>query len=90
MKKIFIVLFICISCFIIESCVNVPENPIYITVINKTEESILVTNLSIAIQVGMSNTTTIEKGSTAKVTGVNTGRKYGSRVFYFDTEWEIR
>jgi hypothetical protein len=82
MRRIFLI-FACVLFFSIESCVDVPENPVYVTVVNITNEKILVTNLPTSIEVGSSKTTVIEKGSTIEVTGVYTKRKYGSRTFYW-------
>jgi hypothetical protein len=88
MKKLFLIFLIvfCISC----GSFSIPDNPVYVTIINHTGEEISVTNLFFSVQVGMIRTTAVEKGSRVSVNGVTSGRSYGSRVFYFDSEWEIR
>lgn len=90
MKKVCILIFYCIVCI---SCINIPDHPAYITIINHTNEKIRVTNLPAPISIGMTQKTQVNKvnkGSEVEVTGVDTKHSYGSRIFHFDTEWEIK
>ena len=87
MKKVFIIIFYCIVCI---ACINIPEHPVYIAIINHTNEKIWVTNLPMPISIGMTQATQVNKGSRVEVTGVDTKHSYGSRIFHSDSEWEIR
>jgi hypothetical protein len=73
----------------ISSCINIPNDPVYIYVVNHTQESIWVTNLPMDIPSGSGNTTSVEKGSKVDVKGVDSKYKYGSRTFQVDSQWDV-
>jgi hypothetical protein len=87
MAKIFL---LAIFSLALSSCLYIPTNPVFVHVINHTEESIHVTNLLISISVGGSMTTQVDKGSHVEATGTSSHRSYGTRYFYVDAEWEVK
>jgi hypothetical protein len=85
------VLAVCVIIFLIfSSCIDIAENPVFINIINHTEEKISVTNYPFSVDVGSNVTIQVEQGSEVTVTGVKTHRNYGSRRFFADANWEVK
>jgi hypothetical protein len=105
MKKYYFIFLIIIfsSVFLFSSCDftsdnNPPKVYISINLINRTKESILVyagANIfvlifpSSTIPPGAQQSIVVEKGETVSFYGQTSHKNYGSRSFYFETQWEI-
>ena len=88
MRKLLLLLFTVFLVF--NSCIDIPENPVFITVINDTGEKIWVTNFPIPVDMHTSITVQIEQGTEIKAIGVETEYNYGSRHFYTDSVWIVK
>jgi len=85
---------------VITSCTNIFEQKEYVSVYieNQTEEDILVyTGMyimlisvpSAIIQTGNSQSVLTGKGENVSVSGKDSGKNYGSRTFFFESQWIV-
>ncbi|MDR2185513.1 MAG: hypothetical protein LBO80_07600 [Treponema sp.] len=72
------------------ACIDVPENPVFITVKNETGEAIWVTNYPFSIDVGAGMTIQVERGAEVKAIGGETKYNYGSKCFFVDPVWIVK
>ncbi|MDR0456553.1 MAG: hypothetical protein LBH20_07730 [Treponema sp.] len=92
--------YIIIALFVLSSCTNIFEQKEYISVyiVNHTGEQLLVyagLNIvfisipSTTIPTGNGQSVMVVKGESVSVSGKVSGKNYGSKTFYTESQWDI-